>query len=83
MRQGYSYESLGDCEALSSTKPGAIDACNGAPGESFHCNVKPYYDPVAKEQKPGGVVSVFSCKCCRADGMIGVEFRPDHWSPRS
>ena len=80
MRQGYGYESLGDCHGMSSFGPNTIAACNGAPGESFHCNVSPYYDPVARVQKPGGVVSVFSCSCCRADGTVGVEFRADHWS---
>jgi hypothetical protein len=80
MRQGYSYESLGDCHGMTSFGPNTIAACNGAPGQSFHCNVSPYYDPVARVQKPGGVVSVFSCLCCRADGTVGVEFRPDHWS---
>jgi Domain of unknown function (DUF4157) len=80
IRQGYSYESLGDCHGMTSFGPNTIAACNGAPGESFHCNVSPYYDPIAREQKPGGVVSVFSCSCCRADGTVGVEFRADHWS---
>jgi Domain of unknown function (DUF4157) len=81
MRQGYGYESLGDCSGQSSFGPGVISACNGAPGESWHCDVAPYFDPVSRTSKPGGIVSVFSCLCCRADGTVGYEWRPDHWSP--
>ncbi len=81
MNQGYSNESLGSCKGQSTLT--SIGACNGAPGESFHCVVKPSYDPVAKEQKPGGVVSIFSCMCCRADGTVGLEYKGQHWSPGS
>jgi hypothetical protein len=79
--QGYGYESFGNCEGYGSYGPGVIGACNGAEGEEWHCHVSPYFDPIAKQRKPGGVVSVFSCLCCRADGFTGLEWRPDHWSP--
>jgi hypothetical protein len=81
MRQGYSYESLGECTGFGSHGPGTIAACAGAPGESWHCDVAPYVDPISGVSKPGGIVSVFSCLCCRADGTVGFEWRPDHWSP--
>jgi hypothetical protein len=81
MRQGYGFESLGDCVGYDSHGPGVIAACSGAPGETWHCNVEPYHDPISRTSKPGGIVSVFSCLCCRADGTVGFEWRPDHWSP--
>ena len=79
MNQGYGYESLGNCHAVSSVA--AVDACHGAPGESWHCDVAPYTDPIARVSRPGGVVSIFSCLCCRADGGTGFEWRGQHWSP--
>jgi hypothetical protein len=81
MRQGYGFESLGECEGYASHGPGVIGACSGAPGETWHCRVHPYVDPISRTSKPGGVVSVFSCLCCRADGTVGYEWIPDHWSP--
>lgn len=81
MNQGYGYESLGECTGMGSHGPGTIAACDGAPGESWHCDVAPFVDPIAKVSKPGGIVSVFSCMCCRTDGTVGFEWRPDHWSP--
>lgn len=79
MRQGYGYESLGECYGMGSVA--SIDACNGAPGTSYHCDVAPYSDPIARTTKPGGIVSIFSCLCCRVDGETGFEFRGGHWSP--
>jgi hypothetical protein len=81
MRQGYGYESLGNCYPMSSVA--SIYACNGAPGESWHCDVDPYSDPISRTTKPGGVVSIFSCLCCRTDGQTGFEWRGQHWSPGS
>jgi hypothetical protein len=81
MRQGYGYEALGDCRGVSSFGPNVITACAGAPGQSWHCDVSPYTDPISGRSKPGGIVSVFGCLCCRADGTVGMEWRPDHWSP--
>jgi len=78
MRQGYSYESLGDCRLMGQIDK--IDACNGGPAEWWHCDVKPYYDPISKKQHPGGVVSIFGCVCCRKDGETGIEWRGAHWS---
>ena len=78
MRQGYSYESLGDCRLMGQIS--GIDACNGGPAEWWHCDVKPYYDPISKKQHPGGVVSIFGCVCCRKDGETGIEWRGAHWS---
>jgi hypothetical protein len=82
-RQGYSYESLGECSGFSSHGPGTISECNGAPGVTWHCNIGPYFNPISKERKPGGVVSIFGCECCRADGTLGMEWRHPHWSPGS
>jgi hypothetical protein len=73
-RQGYSYESLGECSGFSSHGPGTISECNGAPGVTWHCNIGPYFNPISKERKPGGVVSIFGCECCRADGTLGREW---------
>jgi hypothetical protein len=81
MNQGYGFEALGNCSGLSSHAPGAIRECNGAPGESWHCDVHPYFDAVAGRQYPGGIVSIFSCLCCRADGSTGWEWMGAHWSP--
>lgn len=81
MRQGYDHESLGNCELDDSHDPGEIDECNGAPGETWHCLVSPYYDPIAEHSYPGGEVSIFSCLCCRTDGTTGFEWRWPHWSP--
>jgi hypothetical protein len=80
MRQGYGFESLGDCVGFRSHGLGEVAACNGAPGESWHCNVEPYLDPISRTSKPGGIVSIFSCLCCRANGTVGFEWRGAHWS---
>lgn len=81
MRQGYGFESLGDCSPYDSHGPGIIDQCNGALGQTWHCSVSPYSDPISRVNRPGGVVSVFSCLCCRLDGTTGFEWRGHHWSP--
>jgi len=81
MRQGYSYESLGNCRGYESHAPGVIHECNGAPGETWHCSVSPYYDEIARRRFPGGEVSIFSCLCCRTDGTTSYEWRHPHWSP--
>lgn len=80
-RQGYSYESLGECHGESSFVPGKIGECNGAPGESWHCSVHPYFNPITGERKPGGEVSIFGCLCCRSDGTTSYEWLGEHWSP--
>jgi hypothetical protein len=81
MRQGYNYDSLGDCRGYSTHGPGVIRECNGSSGETWHCDVSPYSDPISGQTKPGGVVSIFSCLCCRNDGSTGHEWRGAHWSP--
>ena len=53
MRQGYDFGSLGDCTGVSSFGRGVIDACEGAPGQSWHCDVSPHYDPISRQSKPG------------------------------
>jgi hypothetical protein len=81
LRQGYGYEALGECTGFDSHAEGVISECSGAPGESFHCEVAPDFDPIARVSRPGGVISIFSCLCCRADGSTGFEWRGAHWSP--
>lgn len=68
MREGYSFDDLYDCQGIDSFSSGAIDACDGAPGERWHC------------RSGGGVISIFGCLCCRADGTVGYEWRRPHWS---
>jgi hypothetical protein len=70
MRNGYSYSALGDCYGKSSFAPGVIDACEGAPGESWHCRV----NGIANE------ISIFGCLCCDEDGTTALEWRGAHWS---
>jgi hypothetical protein len=70
MNQGYAFDALGDCWGVGSFEPGAIDACDGAPGERWHCRVKGTADEV----------SVFGCLCCNEDGTTGFEWRGPHWS---
>lgn len=81
MRQGYGFESLMNCTKKYTHGEREIGECNGAPGETWHCQVAPYFDPIAKIAKPGGEVSIFSCLCCRNDGETGYEWRGAHWSP--
>jgi hypothetical protein len=81
MNNGYSYESLGNCYLAPVQKDDAARACNGGKGESWHCDVKPYADPIARVSKPGGIASIFSCLCCDLEGKTGVEWRGEHWSP--
>ncbi len=78
MNRGYGYEALGECYGMGSVP--AVEACNGAPGESWHCDVAAYSDPIAKVSLPARVVSIFNCLCCRPDGSTGVEWRGTHWS---
>jgi len=83
MTQGYGFESLGNCTGVSSFGASTIDACAGAPGVSFHCDVSRFYDPIANRQFPGGIVSAFGCTCCDMNGQVGTEWRGLHWSPGS
>jgi hypothetical protein len=68
--QGYGFTDLGDCHGYTSHGPGDIDACDGAPGETWHCNVK------GTDQ----VVSVFACLCCDEAGNTSYVWRGAHWS---
>lgn len=70
MNEGYDFDALRDCWGLDSFGPDAIDACDGAPGERWHCSVKGMADEV----------SVFGCLCCNEDGTTGLEWRGPHWS---
>ncbi|MBE9180039.1 hypothetical protein IQ268_15825, partial [Oculatella sp. LEGE 06141] len=67
--QGYGPEDLGDCRGVGSFASGAIDACDAAPGERWHCRVS-----------GGNEVSIFGCLCCREDGTTSYEWRSPHWS---
>jgi hypothetical protein len=78
MNRGYGYEALGKCYGMGSVP--AVEACNGAPGESWHCDVAAHNDPIAKVSLPPRVVSIFNCLCCRQDGTTGLEWRGTHWS---
>ena len=50
---------------------GVINACDGAPGTSFHCNVRGLDYPI----------SVFACLCCEEDGRTtSYTFRGAHES---
>lgn len=70
MNEGYSYTDLGDCRGIESFDAGVIDACDGAPGERWHCRV----NGTPHE------VSVFGCLCCNEDGTSGLDWRGPHWS---
>lgn len=70
LSQGYDVEDLGECTHFQSVAAGVIDACDGAPGVIWHCEVKGSSRPV----------SVFGCLCCNADGTSSYEWRNPHWS---
>jgi hypothetical protein len=70
MNQGFSFTALGDCRGIASFGGGVIDACDGAPGERWHCRVNGRSDEV----------SVFGCLCCDEDGTSGLDWRAPHWS---
>ena len=70
LRNGYGPEDLLGCSGFASHGVGEIDACGGAPGESWHCDVR------GTER----VVSVFSCLCCGEDGKTSFNWRGPHWS---
>jgi hypothetical protein len=76
--RGYDYSSLGDCWKMDDVD--SIDSCNNAPGESWHCEIHPYRDPVSNEDHPGGEVSAFKCLCCQPDGTSGYEWKGLHFS---
>jgi hypothetical protein len=70
INQGYDFTDLGDCRGINSFGPNVIDACDGAPGESWHCRVNGTSDEI----------SIFGCLCCNEDGTTGFEWRGAHWS---
>lgn len=70
LRNGFSYEDLGDCQGFSSFSSGEIDACDGAPGEVWHCDVRGSDRPV----------SIFGCLCCDAEGATSFTWQAPHWS---
>jgi hypothetical protein len=78
LKQGYSYESLGECRLMGAVAE--IDVCEHESGQSWHCKVAPYMDPISKEQHPGGEVSIFECPCCDTNDDVGFEWRGAHWS---
>jgi len=70
MNEGFDFDALGECTGVASFPIGAISACNGAPGERFHCSVRGSDVPL----------SIFGCLCCHADGNTGFEWLGPHWS---
>jgi hypothetical protein len=70
MSEGYDPNDLLDCQGVSSFGADTIAACDGAPGESWHCNVRGARAPL----------SIFGCLCCNVDGTTGWEWRGPHWS---
>jgi Domain of unknown function (DUF4157) len=75
LTQGISFTDIVviQCQGVGSFGPGAIDACEGAPGEIWHCRV-------TIRNQGSGVVSVFGCLCCHEDGTTDFEWRGAHWS---
>ena len=70
MAQGRAFTDLGDCYGIESFSEGTIDACDGSPGERWHCRVN----------RTPHEISVFGCLCCNKDGATGFEWRGAHWS---
>jgi hypothetical protein len=70
VQNGYRAEDLERCVHHDSFLPGRIDDCNGAPGETWHCEVKGMKPPV----------SVFGCLCCNADGTTSYQWEGPHIS---
>lgn len=70
VRNGYRAEDLTGCVYDDSFPPGRINACNGAPGEIWHCGVK----------GTTRVVSVFGCLCCNTDGTTSYQWEGEHFS---
>jgi len=74
INQGLSWGDIDlQCEGETSFPPGVIDACDDAPGESWHCT----------DRNSGEVVSIFACLCCHEDGSTGWEWRRPHFSSGS
>jgi hypothetical protein len=69
VNEGRSWQTRFDCRGFASFPPGVISACDGAPGERFHCTLD-----------SGEVVSVFGCFCCDENGGTGMVYRGAHWS---
>jgi Domain of unknown function (DUF4157) len=70
LQHGFDLDALGDCTGFSSFGPNTITACDGAPGEVWHCNVKGSKGPV----------SVFGCLCCDEKGNTSYNWQQPHWS---
>ncbi|HEX4382597.1 MAG TPA: DUF4157 domain-containing protein [Myxococcales bacterium] len=68
--QGFDFGDLGECHGVSSFGSGVINACSGAPGQSWHCQVRGSDVPL----------SIFGCLCCEADGTTSYEWLGPHWS---
>lgn len=82
-REGYSYEDLGECYFVEEFPAGVIEACDGAPGERWHCRVLGPPKPDRRgrlKREVIGEVSVFGCLCCQEDGTTSFEWRGAHWS---
>jgi hypothetical protein len=68
--QGYAASDLADCSRSDTHDVADVSACDGAPGETWHCDVK----------GTDNVVSVFACLCCDEDGSTSYVWRRAHWS---
>jgi hypothetical protein len=65
------FSDLGECSGRSSFLAGDnIFACDGAPGENWHCSVNGTSKPL----------SIFGCYCCEEDGTSAKVWRGAHWS---
>ena len=83
IEQGYSSNALGKCRFVGAFPAGVIDACEGAPGERWHCQVLGPPKPDRRgrpTRKVIGEVSIFGCLCCQEDGTTSFEWRGAHWS---
>ena len=75
LNQGYEFDEILDfnCAVVKGSQLEAVEACNHAPGESWHCTVK--------LKRGTTIVSLFRCLCCHKDGKSGHAWRGIHKSP--
>jgi hypothetical protein len=71
------FRNIRNCKQFDSFPPGKIDACDGAPGVTWHCT--------ATEKSTGKsvTISIFGCYCCDDQaGSSGLDWRSPHTSIR-
>jgi hypothetical protein len=69
-RRGLNPDALRSCKLYKHFDPGDIDACEGAPGEDWHCMVR----------NAPTIISVFGCLCCAEDGTTNSNWQGVHIS---